>query len=189
MWLKKNLQKLQLKTMFGLLRRSSDESVLPQHNTPLVQCNMEDHLREMLCLFFSDSSVKCCCSLSEMSSSNWKKYWTGLGWQSVLKCSADDWEVPVTRTNLQLLFFFPTVGLAPSVPNVAGRCTPATGCEGLGAACTTWPVSLVSPVRGSCPLGKSSAWWRAGCSAAATMTSCWTTSAGLQKMVTAMYLW
>ncbi|KAG7221313.1 hypothetical protein INR49_017380 [Caranx melampygus] len=32
--------------------------------------------------------------------------------------------------------------------------------------------------------GRSSAWWRAGCSVAATTTSCWTTSAGLLKTVT-----
>lgn len=76
-----------------------------------------------------------------------------------------------------------TVGLAPSAPSVAGRCMPATGCAGLGAACTIWPVSPVSPVRGSCPPERSSAWWRDGCSAAATTTSCWTTSAGPQKTV------
>lgn len=80
-------------------------------------------------------------------------------------------------------FFFLTVGLALSVPSVAGRCTPATGCAGRGAASTTWPVSPVSPARGSFPLVRSLAWWRAGCSAAATTTSCWTTSAGPQKMV------
>lgn len=81
--------------------------LLPQHNTPLVQCNVEDHLREMLCLFYSDSPVKCCCSRCEMSSSNWKKFWKGFGWQSVLKCSADDWEVPVTCNQPSTSFFLP----------------------------------------------------------------------------------
>lgn len=93
------------------------------------------------------------------------------------------------QPNFTCLFFvFLTVGSALSVPSVADRCMPATGCDGPGAACTTWPVLPVSPVRGSCRQGRSSAWWRAGCSAAATMTSWWTTSAELQKTVTALMM-
>lgn len=77
-----------------------------------------------------------------------------------------------------------TVGLGLNVPSVAGRCSPATGCGGLGAACTTWPASPATPARGSCRPARSSAWWRAGCCAGATTTSCWTTCAGLQRTVT-----
>ena len=93
-------------------------------------------------------------------------------WCSNLICSHPSFHV-----------FILAAGLVQSVPSVAGRCTPATGCGGLGAASTTWPASPASPARGSCPPGRSSAWWRAGCSAEATMTSCWTTSGGLQKTV------
>lgn len=90
---------------------------------------------------------------------------------------------PMMCSRRSLYIFLLTVGLVQSVPSVAGRCTPVTGCGGLGAVFTTWPASPASPVRGSCPLGRSSAWWRAGCSVGATMTSCWKTSAGLQKTV------
>lgn len=79
--------------------------------------------------------------------------------------------------------FFLTVGLALSVPSVAARYMPVTGCGVHGGVCTTWRVLRVSRVRGSCPPGRSLAWWRAGCCAAATTTSCWTTFAGLPRTV------
>lgn len=117
----------------------------------------------------------------------WRK--KGFGWQKLnieRFCTQSGQSgdlLPSADLHLPVSFFL-TVGSALSAPSVAGRCMPATGCGVLGAACTTWPVSPVSPARGSCPLGKNLAWWRAGCSVAATTTSCWKTSAGLQKTVT-----
>ena len=94
----------------------------------------------------------------------------------------------VVTPNLQPTFTCPvsfslTVGSALSAPSVAGRCTPVTGCGGLGAACTTWPVSPVSPARGSCPPGRSSPWWRRRCSAGSITTACWTISSGPWRKV------
>lgn len=130
----------------------------------------------------------CSCNMTEKNKQILQRVWLAAT-HKILQSKATTSEHLTELCNLQAnlhlpVFFSLTVGSALSAPSVAGRCTPVTGCGGLGGAFTTWPVLPVSPVRGSCRLGRSSAWWRGGYSAAATMTSCWRTFAGLLKTVT-----
>lgn len=66
--------------------------------------------------------------------------------------------------------FSSAAGSVRSVPAVAGRSTPATGCGERGATPTTSPASPASPASGSSPPARSSAWWRRRCSAGSTTT-------------------
>lgn len=87
-----------------------------------------------------------------------------------------------TVVAIRLLLSF-SVGLVPNALAAGGRSTPATGCGGLGAMPTTWPASPASLARGSCPPGKSLAWWRRRCYVGFTTTPWWRTSSAQQRTV------
>lgn len=64
----------------------------------------------------------------------------------------------------------PTADLGPSAHGVADRSTPATGCGGLAAMPTIWPVLPASRASASCPRARNLAWLRRRCCAESTTT-------------------
>lgn len=68
-----------------------------------------------------------------------------------------------------------TVGLVLSVPAVAARSMPATGCGEPGATPTIWPASHVSPANVSFLQAKSLDWWKRKFFVGSIMTPWWRT--------------
>lgn len=89
----------------------------------------------------------------------------------------------VSRASAASLLLSLTVGLVLSVPAAGVRSTPATGCGAPGATRTTWRASRATRARGSCPRGRSLAWWRKRCCAGSTTTPWWRTSSERRRAV------